>query len=314
MSGSPGPAKNLDTSLWISRPSAPGRTSAEARASASQQSACHSRNSDGAPPTTNVRERSAKHADSRSTGKRSRRTTSSAEIGPDPMSCPIAVCGPWDTIISSATAPCARNVAWIRVFTSSQVRVSPSTEDPRSRAPRDARRSRAIAMPASAASLRAPDPGQLVRALPSGADRRRASGRPRARPRSSECVGDPERERPGHEPARSRDHARSRPPARPHTRAGRAPLGGPRRRRTPRWAEPRGRRRAHRPALASIAPMTTISRSVDLRVDERIGDPERHLVPELGGANGVADDEDRHGRRSYRRAVESTRWTPTCER
>ena len=32
---------------------------------------------------------------------------------------------------------------------------------------------------------------------------------------------------------------------------------------------------------------------VDLRVDERIGDPERYLVPELRRANGVAVDEDR---------------------
>jgi hypothetical protein len=59
-------------------------------------------------------------------------------------------------------------------------------------------------------------------------------------------------------------------------------------------AEPIDPRRLHRADDDDTA-------SVDLGVDERIGDAERHLVPELGSPNRVADDEDSHGRRSYRR-------------
>ena len=45
--------------------------------------------------------------------------------------------------------------------------------------------------------------------------------------------------------------------------------------------------------------------AVQLRIEERVRDPERHLVAELGRPHRVADDEDVHGRRSYPASVES---------
>ena len=45
---------------------------------------------------------------------------------------------------------------------------------------------------------------------------------------------------------------------------------------------------------------------VELRVDERIRDRERHLVAELGKPHGVAHDQKVHGRRSYPARVESS--------
>ena len=46
-----------------------------------------------------------------SLGQRSITTGSPAAIGPEPMSCPTALCGPCETMNSSATVPCAVNAS-----------------------------------------------------------------------------------------------------------------------------------------------------------------------------------------------------------
>ena len=101
-------------------PATPGRTASSERASDSRVSWWYLRSSSGASPTTNDRVMSAKHADSRSFGHRSITTGSSGWIGPDPMSCPEAVCAPCETISASALAPPRATAARIASLTRSR--------------------------------------------------------------------------------------------------------------------------------------------------------------------------------------------------
>ena len=94
---------------------------------------------------------SAKQPVSRSRGKRSRKTGSPGAIGPGPISWPTAVCGPCETMNSSADAPCAVNACSTASLSRSQVSGSPSSVSvPFSRSAARSS-SRAAAIPASAA-------------------------------------------------------------------------------------------------------------------------------------------------------------------
>ena len=63
-------------------------------------------------------------------GQRSITTGSPGEIGPEPMSCPTALCGPCETMNSSVTIPRAVKTAAIAPLIRSEVSGSPSTTSP----------------------------------------------------------------------------------------------------------------------------------------------------------------------------------------
>ena len=135
------------------------------------------------PPATNVRVMSAQQREALSRGQMSTTTGSPGAIGPEPDSCPIADCAPWETITSSGSSqPCSSRPRCIAARTSSLVRPGAQLADQR-------RARRAIA--ASAAFWARRMPSSCARGLdPPAADelvvvdrqldrRRRAGGRRR---------------------------------------------------------------------------------------------------------------------------------------
>ena len=149
--------------------------------------------SSGGSPTTNVRVMSAKQADSRSRGKRSITIGSPARIGPEPGSWPTAVCGPWETMNSSATRRGrvkTRAIARLDALAGERLAVEPSAS-PRLARGAACRAPRAIAasaarwarrMPAISASFFDAAPLVEERAVGHKLDAVRRAGGPRQRP------------------------------------------------------------------------------------------------------------------------------------
>ena len=71
---------------------------------------------------------SAKQDEASSRGQRSKTTGSPNLIGPWPISCPAAPCGPGATMKSSAVQPCSANTRRIAALTRSTVSGSPSSQ------------------------------------------------------------------------------------------------------------------------------------------------------------------------------------------
>ena len=105
-SRSPQPRSTSQTASKTARHSTPARTMPVARSSASFVTSCQARTPSATGPTANVRVMSAKQDDASSRGQRSNTTGSPNRIGPWPISCPAAPCGPGATTNSSAEQPC----------------------------------------------------------------------------------------------------------------------------------------------------------------------------------------------------------------
>ena len=210
------------------------------------------------------------------------------------MSWPIADCAPCETMNSSAVQPCARERVLDRELHALRRQRSPSTASEPFDGSARRKRSRAASIPASAARCARRMPASSVSFL--------------TRRRSVEELADPAS-------ARRRSRAGGR-------RAASGNVCGTRRARD---ADAAGRRAASssseisqyflpesssssRPSANgeissastpaswmrghSKSVMTMCLRPSFSRVEERVAERQRHLVPELGVANGVAVDED----------------------
>ena len=260
-----------------------------ARSSASLQSRCHSRDLVGHLADD---ERPRHVGEARRTRCRAARCRSRsarpAAIGPEPMSWPIARLRPVrDDEVVGGRAVARRTPAAIAALTRSTVSGSPSSVEPPSPFGSARRsRSRAASIPASAARLRAADARELAPASSRGGGRRRT--------RASD----------GQLDARRRAAGRR---ARAGTLAGTTALVdaerahraqrdlvadlGVRHAAAPQLVEPEllervqlEAARAPRAAGSPSSRSTMCRVAVLLDVEERVGDAERHLVPELGRA------------------------------
>ena len=234
---------------------------------------------------------SQKANDSLSRGQMSITIGTPAEIGPEPMSCPTAPCGPGATMKSSAVQPFAAKVCDIAFLTRSTVSGSPSRTSP---VPFCSARRKQVACsvhPGLGGTLGAAHAGELRLRLHAAAVVEELAVDGQLDAVGAQLVGEPERERlrdDGLRDAERRDRAqRDLVPdlgigltlgdqvVEPVLLA-RVQLEQSERR------EARDLHRADRDVLDPVL----------LDVEERVRDAERHLVPKLGRTKGVSVHED----------------------
>ena len=242
---------------------------------------------------------SAKQADSRSRGKKSKRTTSPGAIGPEPMSWPTAVWAPCEAMKSSAVAPCvAERALGVELDQLARELLAVDGHPAAVRA-RTTEQVDTGGHPRLGGALGAADPGELGPGLRPAAVVEEGLVDAQLDSVRAQVVGLTERELVRHDRLRHAELA-----ADPDEDLEQGLLGGlalgvqlvePE---VLQWMRDETRRGRLDPAdLHRMG--RDVPRSADLEVVERVRDRQRHLVPELGRANRVGDDDDvRHRRRS----------------